>query len=198
MNWSLVRLAASRFPGRGNGETDDIVQVGVSGLVKATDRFDPSREVEFTTYAIPYLVGEIKRYFRDHTWPCTFPAGSRNCGSNSPGPTETPARNWSAGPPYDGKINKAGRTYADTLGAYDPAMHLVEDFHTRKGMLDQNRPPSARPGEDAPVRLGSAGRRRRTRIGPSTSGEREPGSRSRRLAPARDRAYELRQAVMIC
>ena len=52
---------------------EDIVQVGTIGLIKAIDRFDLSREVEFTTFAIPYIVGEIKRFFRDTTWAVHVP-----------------------------------------------------------------------------------------------------------------------------
>ncbi|AJE81152.1 RNA polymerase [Streptomyces albus] len=75
MNLSLVQFAASRFRGRGQalGQMDDIVQVGTIGLIKAIDRFDLSRETEFTTFAIPYIVGEIKRFFRDTTWAVRVP-----------------------------------------------------------------------------------------------------------------------------
>ncbi|MFF4272227.1 RNA polymerase sigma factor SigF [Streptomyces sp. NPDC001536] len=67
MNMSLVRFAAGRFRGRGD-DMEDIVQTGMIGLIKAIDRFDLSREVEFTSFALPYIVGEIKRFFRDTTW----------------------------------------------------------------------------------------------------------------------------------
>ncbi|MEJ8636604.1 MULTISPECIES: SigB/SigF/SigG family RNA polymerase sigma factor [Streptomyces] len=73
MNRSLVHFTAGRFRSRGNGEMEDIVQVGTVGLIKAIDRFDLSREVEFTSFAIPYIVGEIKRYFRDSTWAVHVP-----------------------------------------------------------------------------------------------------------------------------
>ncbi|MFF4537053.1 RNA polymerase sigma factor SigF [Streptomyces aureus] len=73
MNVSLVRFAASRFRNRGSGEMDDVVQVGTIGLIKAIDRFDLTREVEFTSFAIPYIVGEIKRFFRDTSWAVHVP-----------------------------------------------------------------------------------------------------------------------------
>ncbi|MBX9427204.1 MULTISPECIES: RNA polymerase sigma factor SigF [Streptomyces] len=72
MNMSLVRYAAGRFRARGD-EMEDIVQVGMVGLIKAIDRFDLSREVEFATFAVPYIVGEIKRFFRDTTWAVHVP-----------------------------------------------------------------------------------------------------------------------------
>ncbi|WP_406173462.1 RNA polymerase sigma factor SigF [Streptomyces canus] len=73
MNMSLVRFAAGRFRSRGPEEMEDIAQVGMIGLIKAIDRFELSREVEFTSFAIPYIVGEIKRFFRDTTWAVHVP-----------------------------------------------------------------------------------------------------------------------------
>ncbi|MFF3907923.1 RNA polymerase sigma factor SigF [Streptomyces sp. NPDC001848] len=73
MNMSLVRYAAARFRSRGPEEMEDIVQVGMIGLIKAIDRFELSREVEFTSFAIPYIVGEIKRFFRDTSWAVHVP-----------------------------------------------------------------------------------------------------------------------------
>ncbi|MEU3856719.1 RNA polymerase sigma factor SigF [Streptomyces sp. NPDC028722] len=72
MNMSLVRFAAGRFRSRGD-DMDDIVQTGMIGLIKAIDRFELSREVEFTSFALPYIVGEIKRFFRDTTWAVHVP-----------------------------------------------------------------------------------------------------------------------------
>ncbi|WP_435862270.1 SigB/SigF/SigG family RNA polymerase sigma factor [Streptomyces phaeochromogenes] len=73
MNLSLVTFAARRFCNRGSGDMEDIVQVGTIGLIKAIDRFDLSREVEFTSFAIPYIAGEIKRFFRDTSWAVHVP-----------------------------------------------------------------------------------------------------------------------------
>ncbi|WP_369387099.1 RNA polymerase sigma factor SigF [Streptomyces sp. CG1] len=72
MNMSLVRFAAGRFRGRGD-DMEDIVQTGMIGLIKAIDRFELAREVEFTTFAVPYIIGEIKRFFRDTTWAVHVP-----------------------------------------------------------------------------------------------------------------------------
>ncbi|NED93167.1 SigB/SigF/SigG family RNA polymerase sigma factor [Streptomyces sp. SID11233] len=73
MNLSLVQFAAKRYRNRGDGQMEDIIQVGTIGLIKAIDRFELSREVEFTSFAIPYIVGEIKRFFRDTTWSVHVP-----------------------------------------------------------------------------------------------------------------------------
>jgi RNA polymerase sigma-B factor len=64
-NLPLVRYAAARFRSR-NEPMEDIVQVGTIGLINAIDRFDPDRGVQFPTFAMPTVVGEIKRYFRDN------------------------------------------------------------------------------------------------------------------------------------
>ncbi|MEV8093164.1 SigB/SigF/SigG family RNA polymerase sigma factor [Kitasatospora sp. NPDC085879] len=72
LNLSLVRYVARRF--RQSGEPmDDIVQVGTVGLIKAIDRFDPDRGLEFVTLAVPTVLGEIKRFFRDATWAVHVP-----------------------------------------------------------------------------------------------------------------------------
>jgi RNA polymerase sigma-B factor len=68
----LVEYLARRFAGRGE-PLDDLIQVATIGLVKAVDRFDPKREVEFSTYATPTIVGELKRHFRDKGWAVRVP-----------------------------------------------------------------------------------------------------------------------------
>ena len=63
-NLGLVHACANRFRGRGV-EYEDLFQAGCIGLIKATDGFDSSRGVRFSTYAVPVILGEIKRIFRD-------------------------------------------------------------------------------------------------------------------------------------
>ncbi|MFI9119153.1 RNA polymerase sigma factor SigF [Streptomyces bikiniensis] len=72
LNLPLVRYAAARFRSR-NEPMEDIVQVGTIGLIKAIDRFDCERGVEFPTFAMPTVVGEIKRFFRDTSWSVRVP-----------------------------------------------------------------------------------------------------------------------------
>jgi len=72
MYLNLVKYLASRFRNRGE-PIDDLVQVGTIGLIKAIDRFDTTRAVEFTTYATPTIIGELKRYFRDKGWAIKVP-----------------------------------------------------------------------------------------------------------------------------
>ncbi|MFG2115335.1 SigB/SigF/SigG family RNA polymerase sigma factor [Streptomyces sp. NPDC048718] len=72
LNLSLVRFAARRFRHRPE-EVEDIVQVGTIGLIKAIDRFDPGRGIEFSAFALPTVVGEMKRFFRDTSWAVRVP-----------------------------------------------------------------------------------------------------------------------------
>lgn len=174
MNQSLVRFAASRFRNRGSGDMEDILQVGTIGLIKAIDRFDLSREVEFTSFAIPYIVGEIKRFFRDTTWAVHVPRrlqelrvelakAQDHLGTvldRKPSVAElaehldlteeeviegiVAANGYTAGSldlpndtSDDGQVNKSGRTFADTLGGCDPAMELIEDFHSLAPLLHE-------------------------------------------------------------
>ncbi|MFN8193856.1 MAG: RNA polymerase sigma factor SigF [Nocardioidaceae bacterium] len=68
----LVEHSARRFRNRGE-PFEDLVQVGTIGLIKAIDRFDTDRGVEFSTYATPTVIGEIKRHFRDKGWAIRVP-----------------------------------------------------------------------------------------------------------------------------
>ena len=68
----LVEFLARRFRNRGE-PLEDLIQVGTIGLLKAIERFDLDREVEFSTYATPTIVGELKRHFRDKGWAVRVP-----------------------------------------------------------------------------------------------------------------------------
>lgn len=63
-NLGLVRHIVKRYQGRGC-DMEDLFQIGVIGLIKAVDHFDLGRDVQFSTYAVPMIMGEIKRFFRD-------------------------------------------------------------------------------------------------------------------------------------
>jgi RNA polymerase sigma-B factor len=67
----LVRHLAARYAR--SGEYDDLVQVGSFALLKAIDRFDPERGLAFSSFAVPTIAGELKRYFRDHGWALRVP-----------------------------------------------------------------------------------------------------------------------------
>ena len=68
----LAKHLAHRYAGRGE-PTDDLIQTANIGLIKAVDKFDPDRGIDFAGYAIPTIIGEIKRHFRDRTWSIRVP-----------------------------------------------------------------------------------------------------------------------------
>jgi RNA polymerase sigma-B factor len=70
----LVRGLARRYADRGE-PLDDLVQVGTIGLIKAIDRFDPSRGYKLASFATPTILGEIRRHFRDRSWTVRVPRG---------------------------------------------------------------------------------------------------------------------------
>ena len=65
-NLRLVLSVIQRFLGRGEN-VDDLFQVGCIGLIKAIDRFDVNQDVKFSTYGVPMIIGEIRRYLRDNS-----------------------------------------------------------------------------------------------------------------------------------
>ncbi|WP_024758895.1 SigB/SigF/SigG family RNA polymerase sigma factor [Streptomyces exfoliatus] len=72
LNLSLVKYAARRFHHRSE-PMEDIAQVGTIGLIKAINRYDVERGVEFATFALPTITGEMKRFFRDTSWAVKVP-----------------------------------------------------------------------------------------------------------------------------
>jgi len=68
----LAQHLARRYLGRGE-PADDLVQVAMVGLIKAVDRYDPSHGVDFAAFAVPTILGEIKRHFRDRAWAIRVP-----------------------------------------------------------------------------------------------------------------------------
>ncbi|MEU2432127.1 RNA polymerase sigma factor SigF [Streptomyces sp. NPDC007861] len=171
MNLSLVRYAAGRFRSRGADEMEDIVQVGTIGLIKAIDRFDLSREAEFTTFAVPCIVGEIKRFFRDTSWAVHVPRRLQEARVELAKATEELRSRLGRTPTVRElselmslsedeviEARKASNAYnsasldaaltgepsqenetalADFIGEEEPALELIEDFHSLAPLIAQ-------------------------------------------------------------
>src|SRR5258708_5517020 len=73
----LARSLAARYRGRGREPFDDLLQVASLGLLKALDRFDPDRGVAFSSYAVPTILGELRRHFRDTGWSAHVPRSAQ-------------------------------------------------------------------------------------------------------------------------
>ncbi|MFF8642643.1 RNA polymerase sigma factor SigF [Streptomyces sp. NPDC015345] len=162
MNMSLVRYAAGRFRNRSD-DMEDIVQVGMIGLIKAIDRFELSRDTQFATFAVPYIVGEIKRFFRDTSWAVHVPRRLQEARVELAKATEELRTRLGRAPrvaelaalmdlsedevveaqvaangynstsldaAVHGDPDEGEAALADFIGEEDPALELVEDFHT--------------------------------------------------------------------
>jgi RNA polymerase sigma-B factor len=87
MNMPLARRLARRYAGRGE-PLDDLSQVAALALIKAVDRFDPHRQIPFAGFAVPSIVGVLKRHFRDTAWAMRVPRPIQDLARRVPEATE--------------------------------------------------------------------------------------------------------------
>jgi RNA polymerase sigma-B factor len=154
----LARSLAGRYA-RAGESLEDLVQVANIGLIKAVDRFDPTRGIAFSSFAVPSILGELKRHFRDHGWAARVPRPLQErvlkvntCSERlssrlgrSPKPREVATEigmsvedvlealvagsafdSMSLDAPLSRGDEDAGATYADSVGALDERLELVE------------------------------------------------------------------------
>jgi RNA polymerase sigma-B factor len=154
----LARSLAGRYA-RAGESIEDLVQVANIGLIKAVDRFDPTRGIAFSSFAVPSILGELKRHFRDHGWAARVPrplqervlkvnnAAERLASrlGRAPKPREVAAEagmsvedvlealeagtafdSMSLDAPLSRGDEEPGATYADSVGAIDDRLELVE------------------------------------------------------------------------
>ena len=115
---NLVRYLASKFKNRGE-PIEDLVQVGTIGLIKAIDRFDPERGLEFTTYATPTIVGEIKRHFRDRGWSVRVPRRLQELSARVSQATEDLTNELQRTPSVNEIAERTGTSVEDVLEAME-------------------------------------------------------------------------------
>ncbi len=121
LHLSLVEHCARRFRNRGE-PYEDLVQVGTIGLIKAVDRFETDRGVEFSTYATPTVIGEIKRHFRDKGWAIRVPRRLQELRMQIGGATGELTQNLGRSP--------TPRELADVIGCtVEEVMEGIESSH---------------------------------------------------------------------
>jgi RNA polymerase sigma-B factor len=116
----LVRSLALRYSGRGE-PLEDLVQVGAIGLIKAIDRFDVNRGVALTTYAVPTIVGEIRRHFRDKGWAMRVPRRIKELHVRLTSVVDDLSASLGRSPTIAELANAAGATEEDVIEALESA-----------------------------------------------------------------------------
>lgn len=114
----LVRYLAVKFANRGE-PLEDLVQVGMIGLINAIDRFEPERGTKFSTYATPTIVGEIKRHFRDRAWNLKVPRWLQELNLQVMRANEQMAQQLGRSPTITEIAAHVGATEAETLDAME-------------------------------------------------------------------------------
>ncbi len=115
---SLAAYLARKFANRGE-PLEDITQVAQIGLLKAVDRFDPERGIEFTTYATVTIVGEIKRHFRDKFWAVRVPRRLRELNNTLMKAVEGLAQRLGRSPTIPEIAAETGVPFEDAVEAFE-------------------------------------------------------------------------------
>lgn len=166
MQRSLVLYLARRFMDRGE-LYEDVVQIGMVGLINALDAFDPARGVKFSTFAIPTISGEIRRFFRDKVAGVRVPRRLQELYSQVQGQIEVLTQKHGRSPTYseiaqslnieveevveslelgsaieptsldEFMFDEESGTIADSLGALDPQLQAYEEYAALEAALER-------------------------------------------------------------
>ncbi len=115
---SLAAYLARKFANRGE-PLDDLTQVASIGLLKAVDRFDPTRGIEFTTYATVTIVGEVKRHFRDKFWTVRVPRRLRELNNSLMRSVEAMAQRLGRSPTMQEIADETGVPFEEVVEAFE-------------------------------------------------------------------------------
>lgn len=118
MHQNLVRFLAGKFANRGE-PVEDLMQVGMIGLINAIDRFDPARGNKFSTYATPTIVGEIQRHFRDKAWSLKVPRHLQDTNRKANRAVEELTQKLGHTPSISEIAQSIGKTEEETLEAME-------------------------------------------------------------------------------
>lgn len=137
----LVKALARRYAQRGES-LDDLVQVGTIGLIKAVDRFDPTRDVAFSSFATPTILGEIRRHFRDRTWVINVPRGLKEANAHVTRAVDHLTSTLHRSPTVREIADETGLSVDEVLdamavgNAYAPGSLIVEDPDGEETFVD--------------------------------------------------------------
>lgn len=115
---SLAAYLARKFANRGE-PLEDLTQVAHIGLLKAVDRFDPTRGIEFTTYATVTIVGEVKRHFRDKFWTVRVPRRLRELNNALMKSVESLSQRLGRSPTIPEIANETGVPFEEVVEAFE-------------------------------------------------------------------------------
>jgi RNA polymerase sigma-B factor len=149
---ALATHLAKRFDRRGE-PLEDLVQVASLGLLKAIDRYDPDRGVEFSTFAVPTIVGELKRHFRDRAWTLRVPRRVQELHLELGVAVSTLTHELHRSPTIDELADRVGASTEDVLQAMEVGNAYRSDSLDAPipgGGNDQPNSLSARLGEEDP------------------------------------------------
>ena len=135
----LVSSLARRYAGRGE-ELDDLEQVGMVGLIKAVDGFDPERGVDLVSYAVPTILGEIKRHFRDRGWSVNVPRRLKDLSIRVNGAIEDLAKLEGRSPSIAAIARYAGLSEEEVLEALEAARAYSTDSLSAPAGTDASDP----------------------------------------------------------
>ena len=136
---NLVRFLAAKFANRGE-PLDDLVQVGTIGLIKAIDRFEPERGLEFTTYATPTILGEIKRHFRDKGWSVRVPRRLQELSAKVTQANEALTRRYQRTPSVEEVANYLEVSVDEVLEAMESSEAYASVSLEARGSDDEDAP----------------------------------------------------------
>jgi RNA polymerase sigma-B factor len=114
----MVDILAKKYINKGV-DYDDLYQIGSMALVFAVERFDPEKGYEFTSFATPTIIGEIKRYFRDKGWAVKVPRKWKEISAKLPSAKETLAQQLGRAPKVSELADYLGHTQEDILEAME-------------------------------------------------------------------------------
>ncbi|MBV8981076.1 MAG: RNA polymerase sigma factor SigF [Acidimicrobiia bacterium] len=150
----LAEYLARRFANRGE-PLDDLVQVASVGLLKAVDRFDPGRGLEFSTYATPTIVGELKRHFRDKGWAVRVPRRVQELHLRLGKVVSTLAQDLGRSPTIGEIAERAGASEEEVLEAMEAGRaYRFASLDAPAAGDDDNQSMASQLGEDDPLLAG--------------------------------------------